>query len=342
MMNSPKKPEDITGAGPVGAGSTGNEIDDVGDLPEAARSRIRETEEHGGAWSSDLSVDEALAISTAGYKPLGLVMGSSIYHIGFGGTGAFSTGGGLLSAGGAFGPGYSGALGTSSRRIGTNGYYQMYPCPHGYTMVAGDHYAGVNWENTIFEEGMTKARNLAIGRLVEEAKGLGAHGVVGVELTLRPFADTNSVLEFTAFGTAIYSLGAPAVSTPFTSNLSGQSFEKLLLTGYMPVALVMGVAAIEADAGCATDYRLGSWVNNEVSQYTDAVQLCREMAVERLESEAAQFGDGVVGTWVDFNLHEIGERSKLIEMTVLGTAVKRFSDTRLASPPLPIMRLVDK
>ncbi len=34
-------------------------------------------------FTSDLTVNEFLLIKQAGFEPLGLVMGSSIYHIGF-------------------------------------------------------------------------------------------------------------------------------------------------------------------------------------------------------------------------------------------------------------------
>src|ERR1051326_4213944 len=55
-------------------------------LPEAARKRL--TDMRGGAgkralFTSDLSVNEFLLVREAGFDPLGLVMGSSIYHIGF-------------------------------------------------------------------------------------------------------------------------------------------------------------------------------------------------------------------------------------------------------------------
>jgi uncharacterized protein YbjQ (UPF0145 family) len=55
-------------------------------LPEAARRRL--TEMRGGAgkrglFTSDLSINEFLLVREAGFDPLGLVMGSSIYHIGF-------------------------------------------------------------------------------------------------------------------------------------------------------------------------------------------------------------------------------------------------------------------
>ncbi len=40
-----------------------------------------------GAFSSDLSVDEAVLLSEAGYEPRRLVMGASLFHIGWAGTG---------------------------------------------------------------------------------------------------------------------------------------------------------------------------------------------------------------------------------------------------------------
>src|SRR5205085_11089141 len=55
-------------------------------LPAAARQRlssIRGTEGRRGLFTSDLSVNEFLLVRDAGFDPLGLVMGSSIYHIGF-------------------------------------------------------------------------------------------------------------------------------------------------------------------------------------------------------------------------------------------------------------------
>lgn len=55
-------------------------------LPAAARQRLLEMRGGGGKrplFTSDLSVNEFLLVREAGFDPLGLVMGSSIYHIGF-------------------------------------------------------------------------------------------------------------------------------------------------------------------------------------------------------------------------------------------------------------------
>jgi uncharacterized protein YbjQ (UPF0145 family) len=51
------------------------------DLPQHARERLQEMREHH-FFTSDLSVNEFLLVKEAGFAPLGLVMGSSIYHIG--------------------------------------------------------------------------------------------------------------------------------------------------------------------------------------------------------------------------------------------------------------------
>ena len=53
-------------------------------LPADALRRLQETEEPGGKrlFTSDLTVNEFLLVEEAGFTPLGLVMGSSIYQIG--------------------------------------------------------------------------------------------------------------------------------------------------------------------------------------------------------------------------------------------------------------------
>ena len=51
-------------------------------VPEAGRERLRRLQESGRFFTSDLSVNEFLLVKQAGFEPLGLVVGSSIYHIG--------------------------------------------------------------------------------------------------------------------------------------------------------------------------------------------------------------------------------------------------------------------
>src|ERR1700723_4123353 len=51
------------------------------DLPQHARERLEQMRKHQ-FFTSDLSVNEFLLVKEVGFHPLGLVMGSSIYHTG--------------------------------------------------------------------------------------------------------------------------------------------------------------------------------------------------------------------------------------------------------------------
>jgi len=54
-------------------------------IPESGRERIERMKKEAarGFFTSDLSINEFLLVKQAGFEPLGLVLGSSIYHIGF-------------------------------------------------------------------------------------------------------------------------------------------------------------------------------------------------------------------------------------------------------------------
>ena len=60
--------------------------DQVSGVPEQAQERLAELRGSAGRpgiFTSDLSVNEFLLVKEAGFDPVGLVVGSSIYHIGF-------------------------------------------------------------------------------------------------------------------------------------------------------------------------------------------------------------------------------------------------------------------
>jgi uncharacterized protein YbjQ (UPF0145 family) len=58
----------------------------LGEIPAEAHKRLQEmrgTPNKRGLFTSDLSVNEFLLIKEAGFEPAGMVVGSSIYHIGY-------------------------------------------------------------------------------------------------------------------------------------------------------------------------------------------------------------------------------------------------------------------
>src|SRR6201992_587468 len=61
------------------------ETPDALGVPEDAMRRLAEMRpgQATSLFTSDLSVNEFLLVREAGFRPLGLVLGSSIYHVGF-------------------------------------------------------------------------------------------------------------------------------------------------------------------------------------------------------------------------------------------------------------------
>ena len=292
-----------------------------GGLPLAAQERIEELREGRSAWTSDLSVSEMAAIQHAGFEPVGMVMGSSVYRIAaqWGYTTVYGMGGAV-----------------------SGGRVRTYPCPHGFYGygVGSEHRTGYNWEHRYYEAGITETRNAALRRILEEAHGLGAHGVVGVRILRRHLEGVGNSLEFTCIGTAVRRRGGPQLRSPFMSHLDGVAFSKLLHGGYVPVALVMGVGALEIDPGCGTEWALRSWSNTRIQQISDGIEEARMLGINHLEAEVATVdADGAVGVETDLSTYELGGESMLVELFLLGTAVRRYAKEPLDEPPLPIMRL---
>ncbi|MBJ7609189.1 MAG: heavy metal-binding domain-containing protein [Candidatus Dormibacteraeota bacterium] len=290
-----------------------------GQLPLAARERIDELRQAGAAWTTDLSVAELSAVRHAGFEPVGMVMGSSVYRI-------------------AAQWGYANVFGTGMNMTG--GALQMYQCPHGFYGAGNEHRPGFNWEHTMYEAGVVGARDAALARITEEARDLDAHGVVGVRLLRRHLEGVGSALEFTVIGTAVRRSGGPRLDRPFMSHLDGLAFSKLVHGGYVPVSLVVGIGAIEIDPGCGTEWLLRSWSNVRIDQFSDGIEAARLLGISRLEAEIASVdADGAVGVEIDFTSHEVSHGATLVELVSIGTAVRRYAKDPLDEAPLPIMRL---
>lgn len=92
LITAGKLPRDVQvwteGQGDWVAASTLPQVAGLGakDLPQHATERMREMaggKTEGRLFTSDLSVNEFMLVKRAGFEPLGLVIGSSIYHIGY-------------------------------------------------------------------------------------------------------------------------------------------------------------------------------------------------------------------------------------------------------------------
>jgi uncharacterized protein YbjQ (UPF0145 family) len=110
---------------------------------------------------------------------------------------------------------------------------------------------------------------------------------------------------------------------PFTTALSAADVHLLWRAGYRPVSVVVG-AAVAAFGTRSLSQGMGlARENAELADRTAALYQSREQAMERLEVEARTVGaDGVVGVRLDE--HPVATMLvHVVELLVLGTAVRR-------------------
>lgn len=128
----------------------------------------------GKPFTSDLSGQDFWVLLESGYAPLGLVMGSCVYHVG--------------------------------RRSPAQAINQSWS----------------NIEIAPYTEARYDARELAMARMQAEAEGLGAEGIVGVQLLDLPHRWGRHTTEFFAIGTAIrpmrpnHTIARPSLVLPLT------------------------------------------------------------------------------------------------------------------------------
>ncbi|HEV2373313.1 MAG TPA: heavy metal-binding domain-containing protein [Streptosporangiaceae bacterium] len=292
--------------------------DPLSGLPLSARARMAEIRE-SGTWSSALSTSEFAALRSAGFEPVGQVLGAAVYNIGF--TGGYVCPGGWQV--GRFG--YGGMVASRTQVSGVGGMGSFAP----------------------LTRSMYEARRKAVSRMTEECLALGGHGVVGVRLTFGHFALGG--LEFNAIGTAVRGNGTAPPPKPFTSDLSGQDFAKLISSGWVPAGLAMGisVAARHDDWATVGQTRWGAG-NTEVGGYTELVNLVRHDARVQLDADVARFGaEGVVVAVNDLKVShrecpsQEGRKDHIAEATMIGTAIARFTPSAASASAgvLPVLSL---
>jgi uncharacterized protein YbjQ (UPF0145 family) len=187
-----------------------------------------------------------------------------------------------------------------------------------------------NQELQVLTQAMYNARELAMTRMQAEADHLGADGIVGVQLKMQMYAWGQGCLEFVATGTAVRHLaGTGAHRAPdgraFTSDLSAQDFFRLLAAGAVPVAFVLGTCVYHvAHQGVMQSLRQAGQ-NQEMMQFTQGVYEARELALTRMQAEAAQArASGIVGVTVEVKNHVWGEHAT--EFLATGTAIRRLAE----------------
>lgn len=234
------------------------------EMPPSALERLKSMEGPGGKsrlFTSDLSTNEFLLVKEAGFDPVGMVVGSSIYHVGYQ-------------------PTY-----VSSAMFGLGFAYD-------------------DQELSVLSQAKYQARELAMSRMEAEAAALNADGIVGVRLQAGEYDWGTDLVEFIAVGTAVRARDGASYRTrfgkPFTSDLSGQDLRTLLQAGYRPLGLVMGTCVYASYQNGFEYQMIAGWGysgnNAELERFTGAIYTARELAMSRMQAEAAALSaEGIVG-----------------------------------------------
>ncbi len=295
---------------------------EAGRLPLRAQERLA-TMQADHAFTSDLTTAEHHAVRSVGFVPVGQVMGASVFQIGY-------TGGWDCGVRYGYGAGYRGFSG----------------------MGMGQSLTGVGTvEVTPWRRALQDAQRRAVGRLEQEARALGGDGIVAVRFQESNVA--NGAVEFSVIGTAVRAAVGPHPPTLFTSDLSGQDFARLVTAGYVPTALLFGIAVQTRHDDWATRANKASWSNVELEGYTRLSTDTRAAARMSLARAAASSGAEMVV--LSSHQDRVSEhecrlveqaRDHVMRTTFLGTAIAAVPRHRRTAehepPPLPILRLRDR
>jgi uncharacterized protein YbjQ (UPF0145 family) len=258
-----------------------------------------------------LSVAEFAALRSVGYEPIGPVLGECVHAVGLA-------------------IGFCGVIG---------------PVPRSGRLPV------VSWPNLRAELGAP--RREAIRRMRKAAADLRATGIVGVNVTIRP---SPGGTRFVAFGTAVRA-GPGGPPRPrraprlFDTDLSGQDLARLVLGGFAPVRLVVGVSVVLRHSDVRLRRQRRSFVNQELDGATDLVTAARSRARQDLAADTARFPGSTVVVR-DLLLEVDREPCERVEnrtdhravAMVWGTAILPLPHRTPSARPqtLPIMRLDDR
>lgn len=265
----------------------------LGGLPLNAEWRLRQLRDNKRLFTSEFNVSELAMLSLLHIRPVGQVMGTSVYHVGW------------------IGPPIT-----------------------------------LSMELRAISEAHNHATRLALTRLQMEAQSLGARGVFGITLDIRPFGGADAMLEVTATGTAVTwpATGSPP-AVPLLCGLGGQDTSALYAAGYFPAGLAYGTCVYYQIGTNATLWatQKGLWSgsarqNQELSDYTHGFREARRAAVQRMEYEAEYLrANGIVGVSIAKKLRprevevEINEKKQqrrdlIVEFSIVGTAIQAVAD----------------
>jgi uncharacterized protein YbjQ (UPF0145 family) len=285
-----------------------------GGLPPAAAARLQENAARQGTpqhlFTSNLSPNEFLLTHQVGYEPLGQVMGTTVYHVGWQWMPGQSWG--YLDPATGLPP--SQELSTITEAYQHARFLAFNRLKQEAALLRADGVVGVRFERI--------QGNLPAGTFEFKA--------VGTAVRRRG--------------------APPVASDIFVSNLNGQDHWMLRSAGMRPIGFVFGNCSWYQVSSWRNQMLAGgSWVNRELPDFTQGIYNARELAMQRMYREAQSLGArGVVGVTIEPETEIVESESNnnrrqdlIARFTIFGTAV----DWEVGGVPslniLPVVPLSD-
>ncbi|MCM2427577.1 heavy metal-binding domain-containing protein [Streptomyces sp. RKAG337] len=280
--------------------------EDVGP-PRSGRARTAKTRA-GGAWDSALSAEEFAAIKGVGFEPVGQVLGTAVFNIGYDG-----------------GWGCPGAWGSGGTRVSSSAWAPFSP----------------------LVKAMYAARRLALSRAVAECGALGGDGVVGVTLRVGAFPAGGLEFTALGTAVRARSRSRPRrpfTSHLSGQDFAKLLHAGWVPTG---LAFGISIASRHDDWRTSRRVRWTAG-NEEVDGYTQLINHARQDARTQLAREVVSHGgDGVVVDGMELRVRESecftygNTQDHIAEAVFVGTSIARFGRAKQPAGPRPltIMRL---
>lgn len=277
-------------------------------LEQGTKAVMAELADRGVLWGSVLSVNAFAAIRSVGFEPVGQVFGAVVYPL------------------------------TATAAVSCPG-----TATHSLVPGVSARVRGWTSQAARIAQARYNGYRTAIDRMTGECSDLGGHGIVGATLQVTETPGdsfTAATVAFKVIGTAVRAKGCPPQARPFTTELSGPDFAKLLVGGWVPAGIALGISVAGLHDNLVTTSS-GPWgtENAEVPTYTDLMVYVRQDARNRLEQTVrARGADGVVVSAMTLHVRSDecrahpGSTDHFAEAVITGTAVARFADRGKAAP----------
>jgi len=298
-----------------------------GGIPLGAERRLRQLGEHGGAFTSDLSVADFALCHQLGLKPVSQVMGSSIYQVGYQNTPWQSTmGGGYMFEMQALSQGWNEVRERALHRLALEAGH-----------VGADAVIGVDLQTGAHDWAENSIEYVVIGTAVRHGTPPGARAQ-----TTPPAQSAGHTRRDKQSRHGEHS----REDGPVLTELSVADYAKLLSAGVEPLGIVAWSSVFFVGASYSTQ-RLGGMnftQNQELREFTQGVYSAREIAVGRVTEQAARLdASGVIGVRIAHGIRQVSlgggaySRSGLmVTFHVIGTAIREDRATIPNAPETTI------